>query len=91
VGKTGLLNAEKDVTELALNRRVEFKYFDRTGAPIAMTKQTQDIQVESGRKPAAGAKHAPAKKPTGAVKKAPPTTTKTPAKAAAPAPKAGTP
>src|SRR5262249_21929603 len=31
-GKANLLNAEKDVTDLALNRRVDFKYFDANGA-----------------------------------------------------------
>jgi outer membrane protein OmpA-like peptidoglycan-associated protein len=49
-GKTGLLNAEKDVTDLALNRRVDFKYFDQGGTPIVARKQTGDIQVENPKK-----------------------------------------
>jgi len=70
VGKSGLLNAEKDTRELALNRRVEFKYYDRNGAAIATTKQTQDIQLEQprARKPAPA--HRPAAKPAAGAKPA---------------------
>ena len=76
-GKENLLNAEKDVRDLALNRRVDFKYFDQNGVSIAARKQTGDIQVEQpaakrpARRtaPAAGTKapvrpRAPAKKTT---------------------------
>jgi hypothetical protein len=47
-GKANLLNAEKDVTDLALNRRVDFKYYDANGASIKAEKQTGDIQVGKG-------------------------------------------
>jgi uncharacterized repeat protein (TIGR01451 family) len=70
-GKENLLNAEKDVRDLALNRRVDFKYFDQNGVSIAARKQTGDIQIEQ---PAA---KRPARR-TGAV-----TGTKAPAKAPA--------
>ncbi len=52
VGKSGLLNAERNTRDLALNRRVEFLYFDKTGAPIATTRQTEDIQIEQPKAPA---------------------------------------
>jgi hypothetical protein len=96
VGKSGLLNAEKDVRDLALNRRVEFKYFDKTGAPIATTKQTQDIQVETVKPKATPHAKAPVKKaavanpgvakPGAAKAKAPAAQTKAPAPTPAPAP-----
>jgi outer membrane protein OmpA-like peptidoglycan-associated protein len=60
-GKANLLNAEKDVTDLALNRRVDFKYYDENGASIKAEKQTGDIQVE---KPKPPARKAPTKKKT---------------------------
>ena len=57
-GKANLLNAEKDVTDLALNRRVDFKYYDANGTPIVAEKQTGDIQVEAP-KPAPRTKKKP--------------------------------
>ncbi len=45
-GKGELLTAEKDVRDLALNRRVDFHYYDPTGTEIIAKKQTGDIQIE---------------------------------------------
>jgi outer membrane protein OmpA-like peptidoglycan-associated protein len=49
-GKDKLLTAEKDARELALNRRVDFNYFDAAGLEIEAEKQTEDLQIESGRR-----------------------------------------
>ncbi len=53
-GKEGLLTAERDARELALNRRVDFKYFDAQGNPISTRKQTEDLQIEGTRPPRPG-------------------------------------
>src|SRR5262249_23208545 len=45
-GKSKLLTAEKDVRDLALNRRVDFKYHDERGNEIAQEKQTGDLSIE---------------------------------------------